>query len=321
MKKSKLIPIIAGCMIVIGLILTAIGFALGAKFSIVTTNDGFKVIDFKDMRVESKDLSPFTSISADFRDADVEIIPSNEYKIEIRSHKELKKEFTYKVTNNKLIIESKGSLKSNFGLFNLSFGGIPQTTIKVYVPKNTSFDNIDIVNDFGDIHLDGINSNSLQIKTQDGDLLINNIRTNSFEIKNNFGDIDANSITAKELTIKMNDGDLEFNSVKANSTAITNRFGDISLSDFTSEGLNIQSNDGDIEVQGLLLGTSEISSTFGDVDVQASNKESELSYTIKSSFGDIMVNNNEFESNATHQVNSSHKLDIKAKDGDVSLQF
>lgn len=321
MAKKKLIPIIASCMIVVGIVLSVIGYMSGAIFTVITTKDGFKIIDLKDIQKETKSLDAFTDIDANLTDTDIEIIPSNDYKIEISKHKELDKEFTYKVDNKKLIIESKGLFESNKGIFNINFGGIPQTKIKIYVPKDTTFQNVSVDNNFGDTQLEGINSDTLKVNSQDSDLSFNNVNANTFELKNNFGDIVANNVTTKALSISMKDGDLEFSSVNAKSTDITNQYGDISLRDFNSEGLNIKGTDGDIQIEGLLLGKSFISSSYGDVEVRVSNKESELSYNIDNTFGDITVNRNEYETNANNQVKAEHKLNISTKDGDTDLQF
>ncbi|MEH6944318.1 DUF4097 family beta strand repeat-containing protein [Bacillus sp. JJ722] len=321
MTKKKLVPIIASCIIVVGIVLAVIGYMSGAVFTVVTTKDGLKVIDWKEIEVETQSLDAFSDIDANLTDTDIKIIPSNDYKIKISKHKELDKEFTYKVDNNKLIIESKGLLESNKGLINITIGGIPQTKIEIYVPQDTTLKNVTVDNKFGDTHLDGLNSDTLKLDSQDADLSFKDINTNSFEIKNNFGDIVANSVTTKALSIDMKDGDLEFSSVDANSTDITNQFGDVTLRDFNSEGLNIKGTDGDIDVDGLLLGKSMISSNFGDIKVRVSNKESELSYNIDNKFGDITVNSNEYKTNANRQVKTENNLDMNAKDGDIYLHF
>ena len=318
MNKSKLIPIIASSAIILGIVLTVIGYTSGAVFSIVTTDDGLKAIDVKEIQTISEELSPFSDIDVDLDDADFEIIPSDTYKIEILSHKELETGFTYKVQNNKLLIESDG-LDVRF--FNISLGGIPITKIKIYYPKDTTFNTINVTNKFGDIHLNGINSNHLTIYSGDGNITTTNVKLDKFEIKNNFGDILVSNVETKNLVINMNDGDLQLMKVVAEAITITNQFGDMDVSDLNSRGLKITSIDGDIKIQGLLLGKSNIKSNFGDVDLQVTNKESELSYNITNSFGDIIVNLNEYESKANHHVNTKHELTINANDGDVNVQF
>ena len=318
MNKSKLIPIIASGMIVVGIVLTAIGYMSGAVFTIVTTDDGLKAIDVKDVQTISEELTPFSDIDVNLDDTDFEIIPSDKYEIELLSYNEPEKGFTYKVQNNKLLIESDGLFG---GFFNISLGEIPRTKIKIYYPKDTAFNNINLTNESGDISLDCIKSNHLNIYLGDGDITTTNVKVDTFEIKNNFGDIFASNVETKNLVIDMNDGDLQLMKVVAEAITITNQFGDMDVSDLNSEGLTITSNDGDINIQGLLLGKSNIKSNFGDVNLQVTNKESELSYNITNSFGDIIVNLNEYESKANHHVNTKHELTINANDGDVNVQF
>lgn len=356
-KLPKSFTIIASCMIVLGILLAIIGYTAGARFSIISTNDGLKVLSPEDRKIETFPLSDFTRINGNLLDANIEIIPSDEYKLEIERQKD--KEITHEVKNDTLIIEGKDQETKQLFNFNLSFTSIAKSDIKIYVPKEANFSEISLENKFGDTRLEGMVSDNLKINTTDGDITFNNVNSNELKIVNKFGDIRGSKIKTKDLTIEMNDGDIVFNDVDSNklniknkfgditgnkvetkdlkieltdgnavfddvnaeSTVLDNRFGDIKFGNFNSHGLNIKGQDGDIVIQGLLLGTSAIHSSFGDVKLQLLNKESELSYNIKNKFGDILVNKNQFENKATYKTNTKHNLDITSNDGDVNITF
>lgn len=356
-KNPKVLTIIASCMIVLGILLAVIGFFSGARFSIISTNDGLKVWSPEDREIETFPLTDFSRVNGNLMDADIEIIPSDEYKLEIERQKD--KEITHTVKNDTLIIEDKEQKVNQLFMINLSLTAIPKTVIKIYVPKEKQFSEISLESKFGDIRLEGIASDSVNINTNDGDITFNSVNSNELKIVNAFGDITGSKVTAKDLMIEMNDGDIVFNDVDSNKLNVKNKFGDITgnkleikdliieltdgdvvfdeinaesavlnnsygdtkLGNLTSHGLNIKGQDGDIEIQGLLLGTSAIHSSYGDVSLQLLNKESELSYTIENKFGDITVNNNQFESKATHNANANDKLDITSNDGDVNITF
>ncbi|MBY0123740.1 DUF4097 family beta strand repeat-containing protein [Bacillus sp. S/N-304-OC-R1] len=318
-KHAKMLTMIASCMIVIGIVLATIGVASGAKFAITNTKDGFKVLSSEDTISEEFSLTAFTKIDTNLNDIDIEIIPSNEYKLQIKRPKDM--EIKHKVDNHELSIEEVEQKDKAKFFVNLTLTSLPHTVIRIYVPKDVPFENITLNNKFGDIDMDEISSEKISIDSNDGDITFNKVKTNELTIVSQFGDITGNDVSAKELSIDTKDGDVILDTIDANSTLINNQFGDMTFRNFTSEGLSIKSNDGDLQFHGLLLGSSEIHSNFGDIEVQLLNKESEINYNIESNFGDITVNQNEYEKKAAHNVNSSNHLIIKAKDGDVDVNF
>ena len=320
MKTSKkTMTLIASTMIVIGIIFGAAGLLSGANLSIVNTKDGVKVIKTEDRIEEEFSLPSFTKIKINLADADIEIIPSNEYKLEIERLKWT--EVKHEVENDTFVLTGENQKSDSIFLMNLSFKNIPKPIIKIYVPKDSKFSDISLVNKFGDIRLVEMAVDKMDIYANDGDIVIKDLQSNELTIENGFGDITGSKVKTAKLHVEMNDGDAEFNGLEAASTVFNNKFGDITFKDFLSQELTIKSNDGDIDIQGKLLGNSSIHSSFGDIDLKLSNKESELSYTIRNQFGDISINDNNFDAKATHKANSEHRLDIVSNDGDVQVDF
>lgn len=309
---------IASCMIVIGIILGVTGFSAGAELSIANTKDGIKVIKKADRIKEEFSLASFTNMKVDLREADIEIIPSDEYKLEIERLNWT--EVSHEVDNDTFILTDKQKSAPIF-LMNLSFTNIPKPLIKLYIPREAEFSSISFVNKFGDIRLDEMKVDKMDIDSNDGDIFIRDLQSSDLMIKNGFGDITGSNVKTAKLQVEMNDGDAEFNGIEAASTIFNNKFGDITFKGFTSQGLTIKSNDGDIDIEGKLLGNSVIHSSFGDIDLKLANKESELSYLIRNQFGDISINDNKFEAKATNNANTEHKLDIVSNDGDIQVDF
>ncbi|MDQ0272130.1 DUF4097 family beta strand repeat-containing protein [Cytobacillus purgationiresistens] len=319
MKQSrKPITIIAIGLVVIGILLAAIGSFAGAKFSIINTDNGLKAISKDDRKNEEISLKEFKNVKVDLYDADIEIIPSNEFKLKIERLEGTK--ITHAVENDTLIIKDD---EHDSGLkFAMNFAvNIQNTSIKIYIPKDAKFLDVSIISKFGDIQLDGMATNKLNIHSNDGDVTINDIQSNELAVENGYGDITGTKVKTNELTIEMNDGDAVLSSIDAAKTVLKNQYGDISLHDFTSQEGKLESTDGDIEIDGELLGQTIIDSSFGDIYLALSNKESELSYNIQADFGDISVNGSPVESKAVKSANTGHKLDITSNDGDVEVTF
>lgn len=320
MKTSKkTMTLIASCMIVVGIILGAIGLSAGARFTITNTKDGFKVIGPEDRIEEEFSLPSFSNIKVNLDDADVEIIPSTEYKLEIERLKGI--EITHEVENDTLILTSEEQKSDPKFLLNITITSIPQPVVKIYVPKDAKFSDILIVNNFGDIRLGEMKVDKMDILSTDGDIIIKDLQSNDLTIENQFGDITGSKIKTVNLQVEMNDGDAVFDDLDASSTVFNNEFGDLTFRNIMTHGLALKSNDGDIDIQGMLFGKSQIHSSFGDITLKLLNKESELSYSIRTDFGDISVNDNEYENKATNKTNTEHELDIDSNDGDVQIVF
>ncbi|MEK4670249.1 DUF4097 family beta strand repeat-containing protein [Niallia sp. FSL R7-0271] len=316
-QPVRRITIIASGLIVLGILLAAIGFFSGAKLSIIKTETGLKAVGPEDRKHEEWVLNEFKNLEVDLADADIEIIPSNEYKLEI--HRMEGSEITHQIKNNTLIINDKTAFPAITFSMNFS-GAIQQTKIKVYIPESTEFDDVYIVSKFGDTNINGVTTNNFKIASNDSDVVIKNVKSNKLAIENKFGDITASNVEAAQLAIQINDGDAELSKIDITENAsVINQFGDTNLSDFTSHDIKLESKDGDINIKGKLLGQSIIDSKFGDINLALANKESELSYDIDNDFGDITINGTEIVSKASKSVNGEDTLTVQSNDGDVEI--
>jgi len=315
MKHTK----IALAMIMIGILLAVIGLFSGTKFSIILTDNGLKAVGKEDRKNEEWVLEEFKDLEVALADAKLEVIPSDEYKLEIESLVGTK--ITHTVENETLTIKDRAS-HSEFTFAMNFIGNIQKTIIKIYVPADKEFDNVSITNDFGDIKLNEMTTDKLMILSNDGDIDIKDIQSNTVTIQNDFGDTNASNVKINNLTLEINDGDAEFNSVNiAKEATLSNDFGEISLRDFTSHGTKIESSDGEIYINGELLGKTNIESSFGDMKLELTNKETELNYHIQNDFGDIVVNGEEFETKTTNNVDMDDKITILSSDGDVEISL
>ncbi|GAF63362.1 hypothetical protein BTS2_0253 [Bacillus sp. TS-2] len=318
MKRSKrVITVFASALIFIGILLALVGLLNGTKFSIITTANGFQAVGKEDRLQEVVTLDDFNRIHLDLADADIEVIPSDEFKIEMDKLKYT--EVNYSVENNTLVIEDEAFSRFNFAM---SFSAnIHKTNIKIYVPEDIEFDDINLANKFGDIQLAGITSNQINILTNDGDVTMNNIQSNQLMIKNRFGDLTASEVKAGDIKIEMNDGEAQLDFIESTNTSLENHFGNVTLKNFSSEETELEITDGHLKIDGELLGQTFIHSSFGDVYLVLKNTESALSYQLETSFGDITINGNDYSSRAVSSVDTEHSLNIQSKDGDIEVIF
>ena len=353
---KKITVIITSCMIVFGLLIASIGYFSGAKLTIVSNGKGLKIFEEKERVSESFTLTDFTNIQAELNDANVEIIPSTEYKLEIQRYAD--NSVTHEVKNGTLLLKEQSNPTKFIVNFNLNFN-IFQTNIKLYISKDTSFSDVNLTNKYGDLSIDGIKSDSFKININERDLDLNDITTKTMNVANLYGDVQLNNVNSKDFTIHINDGDVDLKNVKGHTLHIINQYGDIAannlsydqlnvnnhdgdadfinvtsknfilnnqygdidLNQIKTNGLDLQSNSGNIAVNGCLLGTSKIVAKYGDVELFLNNDEADISYSIVNKYGDISVGNNQYEGSAVKNNPSNNKLEVIANDGDVNLQF
>ena len=328
MKKStKRITVIAAIMIVSGILLTVVGFFLGAKLTLTSDENGLKAFDSGKQVSESFSLDSFTNIEGNLDDVDFEIIPSTEFKVEItRQEKQI---ITHEIKNNTLYLNEKSPSGLNGGIikFNIDLGFVstPQSIVKLYVPKDTIFSAINLVSEYGNVQIDGITSANFTIEANDGDMVLKGINSDVLTVTNSYGDIIAEDLKGEQTKFKTNDGDLSLKRLNTKTFNVSNDYGDSSLEDITSTDTIVSMSDGDINLKNVDTTNLQVSNEYGDMNGQSIaaqklnialtdgnvtlNTVNTNNAIINNQYGDILLS--QFESEA---------LDVQNDSGNVTLE-
>lgn len=269
---------IAGSMIVIGIVLAIIGYTSGGKWALAINNSGIHVPNEQSLVTNSYELDAFTNINIENKHVDVEILPSDSYSIEVSSFETT--DITYEVKGGTLTVDANNA-KNNAII--IGFKSFETPIIKIYVLKDTKLSNIALDSSFGDINLQHLNSQQLNLIVKHGDLLMKDI--------------------------------------VSEHTEITQSFGDMTLRQFSSTNFVAESEHGGIDIDGELNGKSTITSSFGDIDLQLLNKESELGLDLNMSFGEISFNDQSIEGDFSQSYNGDNQLQISLSHGDLDLSL
>ncbi|MEG0260048.1 MAG: DUF4097 family beta strand repeat-containing protein [Lysinibacillus sp.] len=269
---------IAGSMIVTGIVLAIIGFASGGKWSITLDRTGFQVPDEGTLETKSYELDAFTSINIVNDYGDIEILQSDSYALEIKSIATT--DITYEVKDGTLTVKAKKLREKplTIGVWQSEF-----PSIKVYIPKDAKLANIVLETSFGDVKMQQLN----------------------YEQLNLFADY----------------GDIAFKNITAGQTEITQDFGDMALQQFSSDSLVAKSEYGDIAIDGTLNGKTTITSNLGDVDLQLLNKYSDLGFELNTDLGDITLNGKDFGSKHSQVHKGDNQLDVSLSLGELDLSL
>lgn len=273
---------------------------MGGNMAIVRTADGMKIYDNKDFVNENKELDKFDNIDINLDYADVELVSSDKYGIELAHNKNFGN-IIYEVKNNTLSVknEVKIGININFDFF----GSAKKTKVKVLVPSNEILENITVNSKAGDINISNIKGNNLVSNCDFGNVKINEVNINKIES------------TAKS-------GDIEFNKVNTKGIIIENDFGDFEAENIVCEASDISVKSGEIKLNGAIKGENKISNDFGDIEINTTLADNEYSYKVDVDFGDVKIDGTDVKGNVSNTNKSAkNKIDITCASGDVKVSF
>lgn len=204
MKLKNIVKITLIAM-VIGLILTIAGCSINKGFSFDSTVDT-NIINISSIESENEKLDKFVNIDIESEVSNIKIIPSDEYKIELKYIKD-ESIVNYEVKDNTLKIKQENLKKVNN---NMDLLKDEYNLIKIYVPKGFVMENINIVSNVGNISLDEINSNILSASCDVGNIEIKDTNINKkLNISNDVGNIEVSGKIYGESNIKNNIGNID----------------------------------------------------------------------------------------------------------------
>ena len=185
------------CIILIGFILSVIGFLTGGRFrEISVTTNGVKVYNInKDKNIvkESFNLDSFNKVNilSSFDLSYIEVVKGDKYKVDFQYDKENK--IDYSVKDGELTISYNSKEEKNiinFGFFNNNL----EEGIKLYVPEDCNLDELKINTSSSDIKVDKVNGKNIDINNEYGDIDLLNSSYENIVLKASSGDINLSEI-------------------------------------------------------------------------------------------------------------------------------
>lgn len=285
-------------------------------FSSMLTTDS-KNLKEEYATLEKTKIDDFDKINIKTNTIDIKIAQSDDKNCYIAYN--LKKEkgevpAVYEVSGG----EFKLRQKSNHVTINVDLSGLAailsgtqdyvrQNQFVLYLPKDKKISEAEFDTEDGDISIDGLKSDKMDIAVDAGDIKIENAELQSGKITSSDGDIVVKNTNLKGM-------------------ALTDNYGDVKCNDGSFEDIAVKLNDGDLKLQNTkLTGNIKIDSDYGDVKVIGFDDWNDILVSAKTSYGDVSVNHRidgektetSFEKNVE---NPSAKLEIDCSDGDISIR-
>lgn len=279
-KGLKILLIIASALVVVG---------FGVFITVLVIND-FDISKLNSNRYETNTYyisEDFSNIKIDVEVSNVSFIKTEEEQVKIVCNESERNKYNIAVEDDALVI--KASWHSGWQQF-FTFFSFKKEMLEVYLPKATynrlevkndvghvlipkefTFTNLQVTSstgntelyasaneivmemDTGNIKLDSINADNINLKTSTGRHTLTNVTaTNNITLRSDTGTIDLTKIRAVNLTAKAETGRLKLNDViVSNKLNLTTSTGSVILTDSDAEEIYIETSTG--TVKGTLL--------------------------------------------------------------------
>lgn len=275
-KKTKVWMFIAGCLVAAGLLLFA---------AVMTANDW----DFTKLSTEELETNThiptesFSKIHIYTEEADVLFLPSEDNTCEVVCYESKNSLHTVDVINDALYIRVRNEKKwydyigihlsspkitvsLPRGAYDAVF--IHSSTGSVEIPRDFEFSVVDIAvstgdvtnyastsehlkikTDTGDIHVENASANAIQLSVSTGHIVLNDIRCSKLDAKGSTGDIRLkNVIATQQFSIDTSTGDVKFDKSDAPTIFVKTDTGDVTGSLLSGKVFTTKTSTGSVKV-------------------------------------------------------------------------
>ncbi len=231
---SIVIGILQGILLVIGLI----------------SGNGGKTIDSSNQFELSKEIN---NIQVESSVGNVQIYETDGNEIKIEAENVIEN-YTCNLDNGTIKIKNKNTKSHIFGWFRKN------TTIKIYIPKETELKKIDLSLGVGDVKIEKTSVGELIIDTGVGDVKVNDSKIDKSEFKSGVGDFKVNNCSMGNVEVQSGVGDIKLNligDIEEYEVKIDGGIGDKEINDKSGKSyksekaiykINCDSGVGDVEI-------------------------------------------------------------------------
>ena len=318
-KAVRILLIVGAALVVIGLAVFCVAMmALKWDFTklsnVVYENNDHKISESIDGIYVKADVADIVFRQSDDGTVNVSCYEKNDDRHSVR------------VDGGKLVIEASNVKRPWYQYINITFDSpkitvylpakeynelvISTSTGHVELPKELSFNSIDILSDTGDISCYSSVSNNIKIKTDTGAVSLDGVLASSIDVSLTTGNVNISNVNCTgDISVKTSTGKQNIKSVRCNSLTVKSDTGRISLNDAVAANkLSTKLNTGDLDIIACDAGEIFIKTSTGDVE---GSLLSDKVFITKTSTGKVSV-----PSSVT-----GGKCEIITSTGDINITF
>lgn len=301
-KGIKILWAIIGCLFGLGIILCAVGIAMGGSPNAYVDRSGLhfggesQTYELSDYNTEE-----FDSIDVDLLASNVSIVESDSYGYE----------FAYTGTSDPKVEVHNGTLSAQenhnwalnlFGFWRDDFG----STLTVYVPAQTDLKKVNISVASGDTSLEAtdLTIDEAKVESASGFLRLEGLKINNLTVDTASGDVRLLNIEADKIKVSMASGKLSAQGVFAQTFKV----------DIAS---------GDVDFEGEVVDTLDLDMVSGDADFTLPGSEDDYSFDMDKLSGHVRVNGYDISDlghfGASQNARTRAHVDIDLTSGSVNF--
>lgn len=312
-KAGKIILIVAGSMLGLGIILTAIALFFGAKKGFAMDVANMQYADADNMIEETVDLDEFDSLEMVVTSADVIFTKGDAYRVHYKVLETRKPEI--KQNGKSLSIKQE-----DYSSFFMNFGYSESDFYEITVPESAKDCKIDLMATSGDFTIDGINVSGSIVRTS-GDLLLHDCDGGDLEVKATSGEMNFTNVNLNSLKTKTSSGDMRLENVTVKSLSVEKTSGLLYGSNVKAEEIYTKATSGDTEMHDLTADRIDCKVTSGEMILDMAGNADDYDFDLKVTSGDIVINGNEKENDFLKETGSDKKIKVDATSGDIGISI
>lgn len=303
---TKLIVGIAAPLLAVGIVISGVGWTMGADTSIQVPVgneqihvgwDGIGLSGWSSSYVidtavvEDMTLSSFTRLEVELSNGTVTVSSGETYGIRLSSGSW---KLQYSLEDGVLKVWDEQPM----GIHSTQMGG----SVEIFLPDGAELADADITNSLGSIELKNLSAETLTAQAELGDITADGLRADSVTLTANCGAVNLTGMEADKL-----EADLSLGDMTATGLAITDR-------------LTVTNSMGGVSLEGELGEKVSVTADMGDISVVSSRAEQWYGYELSTDMGEITVNGQNRGASVS-QKGGEGTMELHTDMGGITVRF
>ena len=303
---TKLIVGIAAPLLAVGIVLSGVGWAMGAETSIEVPVgeerihvgwDGVGLSGWsgtsgtETAAAEEAELAPFTSLEVELSNGTVTVSAGETYGIRLSSGS---RKLLYSLEDGRLKVWDEELIGVQFS----ERGG----SVEIFLPDGAELADADITSALGGLELKNVQVETLNIQADLGDITAEGLQAGSAVLTAECGAVNLTDVEADELEAELSLGDMT-----ATGLAVADR-------------LTVTSSLGSVSLEGELGESVSVTADMGDISAVSSRAEQWYGYELSTDLGEITVNGQNRGTSAS-QEGETGTMELHTDMGGITLCF
>lgn len=178
-------------------------------------------------------------------------------------------------------------------------------TIYLYLPKEISFENIDLL--IGAGRLDSIALTADEIELEAG-----------------AGTFAMEGLTGNDISVNVGAGTATMGYIEADELSVAVGAGKIDIQDSRVQEMSLEVGMGDINMSGAITGNSDLECGMGNINITLDGEEEDYNYNIESALGNVQIGDSKYSGMATEKYkdnNARYDMDVECSMGNITIHF